>query len=423
MVSPEQQQQNARHTRAIIDEIADRIRQVPETEADREAVATALRASVRRYATDCLAWSEGERRLFFSDELFGVTREFAREARRFDPGIASEALSQALRNVWIMNSIQMMLGRPVTLTPAVFAYSLLYPYTDNPLDRPEPGASAKRARTGRLAARLRGERPEATDADEDRAFRLVGMVEDQYPRPTCPEVYSSLLGIHRAQTRSLAQQDGPGPYQADLVGTSLAKGGASVVADGYLVAGTLDEADTEFLFGYGAVLQLLDDLQDAVPDRQAGQMTLFSQTAVGWPLDGITARLLAFSHRVLAPTGAGWRDEPRKSLLAAFRRNCVHLLLHAVAEHPELFTRERVRELDAHSPVAFASVPALRRRVKKRRRSVEKAWRKQGVRQTVWELLDGEAEVSPRGPTHGEAGPARPGMPPPSPQRSPRRPT
>lgn len=40
----------------------------------------------------------------------------------------------------------------------------------------------------------------------------------------------------------------------------LAKGGASVLADGYLVAGKLTKDQEYFLFGYGAYLQLLDDI-------------------------------------------------------------------------------------------------------------------------------------------------------------------
>ena len=41
---------------------------------------------------------------------------------------------QAIRNVWIMNSIQILYNMEVKLTPSIFAYSMLYPYSDNYLD-------------------------------------------------------------------------------------------------------------------------------------------------------------------------------------------------------------------------------------------------------------------------------------------------
>ena len=39
-----------------------------------------------------------------------------------------------MRNVWIGNNLQMLLGVPVCLTQGLFAYSMLYPVTDNVLD-------------------------------------------------------------------------------------------------------------------------------------------------------------------------------------------------------------------------------------------------------------------------------------------------
>ena len=55
--------------------------------------------------------------------------EFARMARRFDPTISSLDIYQASRNVWMANVIQLLLGIPIAVTPAIFAYSMLYPYT------------------------------------------------------------------------------------------------------------------------------------------------------------------------------------------------------------------------------------------------------------------------------------------------------
>jgi hypothetical protein len=63
-----------------------------------------------------------------------ATTAFARMARRFDPAITSAEIYQAARNVWTANFLQLLLGMPVRVTPAIFAYSMLYPYSDNYLD-------------------------------------------------------------------------------------------------------------------------------------------------------------------------------------------------------------------------------------------------------------------------------------------------
>ena len=118
----------------------------PEAEVNRDALQESIKARIREYAAMCLGWSSGEQRLFFSDDTFRVT-------------------------------------------PAVFAYSMLYPYTDNPLDNPEIDEATKRANSERLARRLRGARLEPVDANEHKVFRLVGMIEGQYPRSDFPEVY------------------------------------------------------------------------------------------------------------------------------------------------------------------------------------------------------------------------------------------
>ena len=383
----ERQRLNERRTQAFIDRIADSVRVYPEAETDRDALQESIKTRIRAYATVCLGWSMGEQQLFFSDDAFRVTREFAREARRFDVDIQGRALFQAMRNVWIMNGIQVVLDRPLELTPAVFAYSMLYPYTDNPLDSPEIEGAAKRATSDRLAQRLRGTRLDPVDANEHKVFRLVEMIEGQYPRPDYPDVYLGLLAIHRGQSRSLGQHGRQSPYERDILGISLAKGGSSVLADGYLVAGTLCNDETEFLYGYGAVLQLLDDLQDVATDRNAAHMTLFSQTAEGWPLDRVTIRLLNFMDRIL-DSGAGRFDGPRcRSLWMAIRRNCTHLMLQAVHDNSGLFTSDLVKTLETRSPLPFASMSTLKRQAEKRHKAIKRRWAKTGVDRSVWETL------------------------------------
>ena len=113
-------------------------------------------------------------------------------------------------------------------------------------------------------------------------------------------MYASLLAIHRAQERSIALLAGATPPPArTLVEIAVEKGGTSVLADGYLVAGSLTPGQVECIFGLGVFLQLRDDLEDVDEDGAAGVMTVFS-TRRDDRLDEPTARALAVGAAVLA---------------------------------------------------------------------------------------------------------------------------
>lgn len=360
------QSENARETARLIDFLAAQVEAWPETEPERGAWRDTTRETVRRFGEERFGWPRGYRDLLFADEFVEATREFARQARAFDPAIVLEDVGQALRNVWIMNSIQMLLERPVGFSPAIFAYSMLYPYTDNYLDAPEVSGAAKKAFCQDLGRRLAGEPVAAGDARQRQIFRLIEMIEGQYPRASFPEVYLSLLAIHRGQVKSLTQQGRPqSPYESDLLGISVEKGGTSVLADGYLVAGRLTREEAGFLFGYGVFLQFLDDLQDAAADRQAHHMTLFSQTAGRWPLDRLASRLVGYLRRVL--TSSPRFAEPRFAAVRdLIERNCLFLLVGAVAKNEKLFSRAWVRALEEQWPLDFSTMRKLEGRGRKR---------------------------------------------------------
>lgn len=306
--------------------------------------------------------------------LIEANQAFAREARRYDPAISSQDIFQASRNVMTMNFAQLLLGLPVELTPSVFAYSMLYPYTDNYLDDPAVPAQEKAAFNRRFYRRLAGEDLPAANAYEERIWDLVALVENQWPRDCWPRVYSSLLAIHTAQGRSLKQLRGDSaPYEVDVLGVSFEKGGTSVLADGYLVAGDLDEEQAGFLFAYGAYTQLMDDLEDVEADRKAGFMTIFSQTAGRWPLDGITntafhlgARIFSQMERFPVP-----QARPLQELVL---RALNPLLSVSAAGAARYYTRPYLRELEAHMPVRFAALSDQRKKLDRARLPLERFW-------------------------------------------------
>ena len=355
---------NERAARRLVDWLAGEVESLPDGEPERRAWRERVRERLQAFGEERLSWPAGYRRLLFADEFLAASVAFAREARACAPELPMESLGQALRNVWIGNSLQMRLGLPVTLGPALFAYSMLYPLTDNLLDDPALDGRVKRAFNGRFGRRLAGLAVRASGANEAAVFDLVRRIEAEYPRDAFPDVHESLLAIHAGQVRSLGQQDDPRLGDREILEISFEKGGSSVLADLYLVAGAAGPDDARFAFGYGTFLQLLDDLQDVAADLEAGHQTTFTRAARRGVLDEAAARLGSYVDRVLDA-------EPLGSLEAAdrrdlVRRNCRMLLVGAIAEEPRRFSRRFRRALERRWPFSFGAMRRLRRRAERR---------------------------------------------------------
>ncbi len=291
------------------------------------------------------------------------TRRFLQAARDFDPGLSIVSAYQALRNVWIMNSLQFDLGLEVEHTDAVFAYSMVYPYLDNLLDEAGTSETEKLAFIAKLKAWLEGAEQNAETPREEKLRELVKLIERRYARPDFPGVYQSLLAIYNAQVKSLLQQRmAAPPSPEDILAISLEKGGTSVLADGYLVAGRLGPADEDFCFGFGTFLQMADDLQDIVEDARRGHRTLFSSRAGRAPLDGQAAKLGRYLAAVLAKAKPG-ATARRSALCDAIGSGCSLMFLESVGKHPEYFSRRFVRRSRREFPLRFSYLRKLRRRL------------------------------------------------------------
>ena len=214
--------------------------------------------------------------IILSDEFRNVSRDFFYKARAFGPELTPENIYQGLRNVWIMNGLQLMMNLPVEITPSVFAYSMIYPYSDNLLDDPSISGKEKQEFSIRFNQRLHGEEIVPLNQTEAQLFKLVAMFEEQFNRPDFPEVYESLYAIHKGQTDSLKLLKSDGLTENEIRRICFEKGGASVLADGYLVAGKLTRQEEQALFGYGVYLQLLDDIQDIGEDSKSNTKTMCS---------------------------------------------------------------------------------------------------------------------------------------------------
>jgi len=292
-------------------------------------------------------------KLLFTPEGLEATQQFIQQGRAFDPKITDGSLHQGLRNLWVMHSIQLLLGRPVALTPSLFAYSMLYPCTDNFLDNSDIPGEAKTEFGNWLARRLQGDRTTPPSSHAEQVSRLVALIESAFPRTEFEAVYFSLRAIHDAQTTSLDQHRTEVPLSdEEVLRITTTKGGTSVLADACLIVGQISEAEADFMFGYGVLLQLMDDLQDLSDDLSKGHATLFSRQAADGFLDELTSRLWNFSQTVLWSSTRFEAPEFRP-LKALIQDNCKLLLVQTVARNPAFYTLRFSEELENCSPFSF----------------------------------------------------------------------
>ena len=347
-----EQSENETRWGEFLDEVEYTVSQSPRSRGDLKARFAPLSEKFRQLAEETFGFTAAQLDLLPSGSFSEASEEFMRLSREFDPGLSGEDIYQAGRNAWTANGLQWLMGAPVRTTPSILAYSLLYPYTDNYLDDPGIAVTTKLAFNERFRQRLLGESVLAHDRQERIIFDLIRMIEDEYERSVYPGVFQSLLDIHRAQVRSLALlHRGAVPGEVDVLGLSFEKGGTSVLADGYLVDGSLAEAQREYTYGHGIFAQLLDDLEDIGQDSQAGRLTMYSQPAGHWPLDALANRTFHFGRSVLSGLDCFDVEEPVRRLI---ERGADLLLVEAIGRLDGYYSPSYLRDLEAHSPFHFS---------------------------------------------------------------------
>lgn len=362
--------QNEKYLLQFLAQVDQMLSNPPRSREEAQAGQVRLGAAFRDLAEQALGFGEGQLDLLPSQAFSEVSKEFVQMARAFDPRLSGEDIYQAGRNVWTAHGLQWLLGVPVQITPSILAYSLLYPYTDNYLDDPAIPVAAKLAFNERFRRRLAGEALVPANAQEQVIFDLVAMVEKQYSRAGCPAVFESLLDIHHAQTRSLNLVRGAAaPGEVDVLGLSFYKGGTSVLADGYLVSGSLDEAQRQYTYGHGIFAQLLDDMEDVEQDSQVGRLTIYSQPAGHWPLDALANRTFQFGHSILLGLEC---FEVEESIRELIRRGADLLLIDAIGRMDRSYTGAYVSAVEAHSPFRFSFLKEQRNRFLRRYGSLGK---------------------------------------------------
>ena len=288
-----------------------------------------------------------------------ATDLFVKRVKSKWPNMSTEDIFQALRNVWIMIAIQIMSDLPVTLTDAMFAYSMLYPLTDNLLDDANKTFEQKSSFNTQLYKRLRGAEVHPNDLQEKDVFEMIELIENQYPRAIYPDVYESMLLIQDAQVRSLNQQYAS-LSDAQILRLSFEKGAASVLADGFLVLGNLNTQQFNFLTGYGIVLQLADDLQDIDSDKEHAHITLFSSEKSAEQLSVVTHKLISLSKETL--TFLPCDNQTLKiQLTTLLDKSLSYLISDAIFVHKKKMPRQFIRRMNATHLMGFYHYKRLKK--------------------------------------------------------------
>jgi len=300
-----------------------------------------------------LAYPHEQLSMIFSTEMLNATKEFIRKAWEFDKELSHNEIFQALRNVWVMLGLQSFFGKEIKVTPSLLAYSLLYPYTDNLIDTPNIDKAEKLDFCDRFELRLDGKSVDAKSQLENRIFDLVGMIESEFERDTHPDLYESLLAIHHAQTESLKLVNTNAELSEDeRFQICIEKGATSVIADGFLVMGNLDEKQYQFLYEYGAYLQILDDLQDARDDYEEGIMTYFSNNLSKTKLDHSLCKTYYIGKSFYRNIEEWYPN--KLSFKSLIERSFGFLLLASVFQNQTDFSECFVKNMEKHAPFRFS---------------------------------------------------------------------
>src|SRR5258706_12525288 len=361
LYTPFAQTQNEKHLLQFLEQVEHTLSNPPRSREEAQAAQSRLGAAFRSLAEAALGFTAGQLDSLPSQAFSDVSEEFVRMARAFDSNLSGEDIYQAGRNAWTANGLQWLLGVPIQITPSILAYSLLYPYTDNYLDDPAINIATKQAFNERFRQRLAGESLIPVNAHEKIICDLVAMIEKQYSRSEFPAVFESLLDIHHAQSRSLrlirrsvalgdTEPGNTERSEVDVLGLSFDKGGTSVLADGYLLSGSLNEAVREYTYGHGIFAQLLDHLEDFEERSQAGRLTVYSQQVGNGSLDALANRTFHFGRKVLMGLDC---FEVEDSVCELIRRGADLLLMDTISRTDRYYTGTYLRELEAHSPFNF----------------------------------------------------------------------
>ena len=300
-----------------------------------------------------------------NEGYYEVTHKFIELSKDTIDGISFDDIFQALRNIWVIVALQIYMGEEVRLTDAMFAYSMLYPLTDNYLDNPNIPLEEKSAFNDRFYKKIHSSINEPANEDESRIFHMIDLIASDFPRDRFPDVFKGLLTILDGQKKSLEQHRSNDLSDTTLLHYTLYKGGASVLADAFLVRGSLSENEADFAYGYGIILQLADDLQDIRSDSINGHCTPYNRKARTGPLDDLFQKHENFTMHFMNHTFQT-KTEKQKAIHQLIDRSLELLLFGGVCDNKKLFSGRFLKQYRRKSLFSFKAFRRLNKRINKK---------------------------------------------------------
>lgn len=301
---------------------------------------------------------------YISDELMDEFREnielFIKKTKAFDESLSRESIWQAMRNYLIYAIIVNLQGQRQNCRDTILGYSLLYPYTDNYIDRFHRGRGSRDSYNALIRRVLTGQAVCPQDDYEEKTRQLLELVLDHYsgdPEKR-KEAAALLLLMLDAQEKSIRQMRrfGAAGITADeILRISSYKGGVSVFLD-YLFGIDLDEssmteAEMAFYLSFGLILQLADDLQDIKEDRKNRIRTLMTFCRCKRRREATVNRLLHFTQSCITDF------HPKNPELKPFvLQNCRLLLLTAVAQNAKCFSGKYMKKVEPYLPLSLKQI-------------------------------------------------------------------
>lgn len=341
------------------------LKEIPSDKCEEESWIRKVFDHIKLFESSISNYSESIIQFFVESGYPKITESFIDEVGKFDPEMEVYDIFQAIRNVWIMNSIQILYGMEVRLTPSIFAYSMLYPYSDNYLDDSSISIQDKIEFNQRFRKWLLGQETEPLNHREQHIYNLVKKIEGEFRRDDYPEVFVSLLGIHHAQVQSLIQQkEKTLPFEKDIIGITFEKGGTSVLADAYLIKGELKDNEAEFMFCYGVLLQIVDDLQDIEEDFQNTHMTIFSQIENKYDLDRLVDKLFNFIDDFFNNEDTFTSEKAEK--LKKVIQDCSKIMIfEAISKNRKRFSRQYIKDIEESLFIRFSYLNKIKSKFQK----------------------------------------------------------
>jgi hypothetical protein len=303
--------------------------------------------------------------LLDKENYYEVSYKFIERAKELIEGISFEDIFQALRNIWVIVALQIYMDEEVRLTDAMFAYSMLYPLTDNYLDNPKIPINDKKSFNDRFWQKISDNIDKPLNDLEKRIFSMIDLIENDFPRTEYPNVFKGLLTILDGQQKSLLQHKANDLSDSDLLMYTFYKGGASVLADAFLVRGELTDDEASFAYAYGIILQLADDLQDLCEDLKNHHVTPYNRRSGEDSLDNFFNKHQNYTLHFLTNTFQTSTDKQR-AIKQLLDKSLELLLFGGVCDNRKCFSSSFIKQFMKRSRFSCRSFKKLNSKIEKK---------------------------------------------------------